>query len=417
MLKPLLLFLLCVGLLICAKPSYGQVPPLGAVASYALFTKTGAVSNVGSMTVVTGDVGTNVGALTGYNNVVGQKHVADDATVRAAGAVVEAYDYLVALPRGSSIGPVMGNGLVLTSGIYSLAAASSLVGNLYLDGQNNPNAYFIFKIGGAFSVGAGSNVVLRNLASSANVFYQVYGAVSIAANTAFVGTIVADGAIELSDGVSLDGRALSIAGAISTYNNQITRPAIGASAPLPMVLTTFSVAQQDDRAQLRWTTALEKNNAYFAVESSTDGKVFDEIGHVTGHGSSNQAQAYEWSDANLARYAVERIYYRLRQVDADGSAVYSTLRTVVRSLADGLRLQAYPNPTQHQLGVLIDVRQAGPATLQLIDNSGHVVMQRNFLLAAGANPLVLDEANELRSGLYMVLLQQGTQRQLLRLVR
>ena len=40
-----------------------------------------------------------------------------------------------------------------------------------------------------------------------------------------------------------------------------------------------------------------------------------------------------------------------------------------------------------------------------------------FLLAAGANPLVLDEANELRSGLYMVLLQQGTQRQLLRLVR
>lgn len=49
------------------------------------------------------------------------------------------------------IGTTLGNNQVLTPNIYCLGAASSLNGDLILDGEGDPNAIFIFKINGALS--------------------------------------------------------------------------------------------------------------------------------------------------------------------------------------------------------------------------------------------------------------------------
>jgi hypothetical protein len=210
-------------LLLMSNYTFGQAPPLGATSSFALFTAAGAFANVGGSTVVMGDAGTNVGAFTGFppGTLNGSSHVADPTSVQAAADVATAYSSLNGLSCGSVIGTALGT-QTLTPNIYCLGAASTLNGNLTLDAQGNPNALFIIKINGTLSTASSSRVILVNSASLCNVFWQINGAVSLGTNSFFKGTIIANGAISLLQGASLEGRGLSTAGAISLYNNIVT---------------------------------------------------------------------------------------------------------------------------------------------------------------------------------------------------
>jgi len=201
----------------------GQAPDLGTTSSFAMFTAVGAFSNDGN-TVVTGDIGTNVGAFTGFppGIVMGSIHVADVVTVQAALDVASAYAELSNLACGQVIGTTLGNGQVLTPDIYCLGAASVLNGDLVLDGECDPAAYFIFKIDGALSTAVLASVTLINGASLCNVYWQVNGAVSIGEGADFRGTIVAAGAISLLEASSLTGRGLTTAGAIEMHNNLVS---------------------------------------------------------------------------------------------------------------------------------------------------------------------------------------------------
>jgi hypothetical protein len=116
-----------------------------------------------------------------------------------------------------------------------------------------------------------------------------------------------------------------------------------AANPLPVELVAFTAEGQGADALLRWSTASEKNNDRFEVEASADGRTFRRIGTVAGAGSSTQAHSYQLVDPAIARYAASPVYYRLRQVDADGTATYSPVRTVAVTSTAGLAL--FPNPT------------------------------------------------------------------------
>src|SRR6185436_3855119 len=145
-------FLTVILLLSIPHLNFVQSPPsLGSASSFALFTATGAFSNQGASTIVTGDVGTNVGAFSAFppGILVGQKHVADPASAQAAADVDLAYGSLSPVTCGSVISSTMGNGQSLLPNVYCLGAASTVNGDLILDGQGDPNSIFIFKINGA----------------------------------------------------------------------------------------------------------------------------------------------------------------------------------------------------------------------------------------------------------------------------
>ncbi len=216
-------FLLLVSFFCCQSSSVmAQAPPLGGTSQFSVFTAVGAFDNIGP-TMVTGDIGTNVGAFTGFPPGVtsGTIHVTDPTTVQAAADVTVAYSALSGVGCGMVIGTTLGSGQILTPNVYCLGAASTLNGNLVLDAQGNPNALFIIKIDGAFSSTVMSSISLINGATACNVYWQITGAVELGQNSSFVGTILANGAISLLDGASLIGRALSQAGAISLQNNAI----------------------------------------------------------------------------------------------------------------------------------------------------------------------------------------------------
>ncbi|MCA8829702.1 T9SS type A sorting domain-containing protein [Hymenobacter pini] len=165
------------------------------------------------------------------------------------------------------------------------------------------------------------------------------------------------------------------------------------SSPLPVTLVRFTAERQGGGALLRWATALEINNNRFEVEASTDGRTFRRIGQVAGQGTSYQPHEYQLLDPSLTRYGATVVYYRLRQVDQDGTTSYSQVQTVAVGL---LTLALFPNPTTG--ATTLTGAQAGEA-VTMLDAVGRVVLitQTN---AAGTAVLQLPASRA--TGVYVV---------------
>jgi hypothetical protein len=412
--KKSLLSLTFLVLLFSPALVFAQAPDLGTAATFTLFTAKGAFTNTGA-TRATGDIGTDAGDLTGFpaGVVTGAMQVENAASAQAATDVRAAYGDLSAVACGVTTGVSLG-GQTLTPNTYCTGAAATLNGVLTLDGNGDTNALFIINIAGALATGKEASVVLINGATVANVYWRIGGRFDLGENAVFRGTILADGAINLLDGATLVGRALSQAGAITLARNTVS---IQAATPLPVELTAFSAEQQGQSALLRWATASERNSAYFEVQSSTDGRQFTRLTRVAGQGNSTQAHTYSWADLGWARYAAAVVYYRLKQVDTDGTSTYSPVRSLASKALVTSKFQVFPNPSQTALGVQIAATQQGPATLRLTNALGQLLLEKQIVLLLGSNLLDLPEAQRLQPGYYHLQLQQGAARQVLALVR
>lgn len=196
------------------------LPNLGTSSNFVLFTTTGAIGNTGA-SIITGDIGTNAGAVTGFGSpsvVDGVIHIANGATSQASTDLIAAYNQLYALTPTVTNHPASFGTETIIPGIYNIGGAGSVAGTLVLDGQGNSGAIFVFKIGGAFTTGAASTITLINGTRASNVFWLADGAVSMGASTTMSGTLIANGAISMGDGGILKGRLLSTTGAIAVYN-------------------------------------------------------------------------------------------------------------------------------------------------------------------------------------------------------
>jgi uncharacterized repeat protein (TIGR01451 family) len=176
--------------------------------------------------------------------------------------------------------------------------------------------------------------------------------------------------------------------------------------PLPVVLTAFTASTVANRdAQLSWNTAAETNSAYFDVERSLDGTTFTKVGQVAAKGTTISPSAYALTDKGVAALAAGTVYYRLKQVDRDGTFSYSPVRTVAFTKAAVATLSLFPNPAQD--ATKLDL-SALPTTssyqVTLLDVTGRQV--RTLTVAGGVvQPL---ELTTLASGTYYVLVT-GTQ--------
>ncbi|WP_375417974.1 T9SS type A sorting domain-containing protein [uncultured Hymenobacter sp.] len=185
--------------------------------------------------------------------------------------------------------------------------------------------------------------------------------------------------------------------------NAVDNPLTG-QAPLPVELVRFTATRQGPAVRLAWATATEKNSAYFSVQRASDGQRFTDIGRVEAQGNSSSRHDYALLDeAPLAGLN----YYRLRQVDRDGTVAYSPVATV---RFDGAAapatpaLLAYPNPASPQGFKLLTVN-AGTSggAVQLFDNVGRLVLTKTA--AVGTAEVSIEPARLLASGMYFVTWQ------------
>lgn len=120
------------------------------------------------------------------------------------------------------------------------------------------------------------------------------------------------------------------------------------NTPLPVELSNFTAFIIDRSVQLNWQTESETNNEYFSIERSSQQKGFHEIGLVEGHGNATTSNSYRGIDTDPE---IGYNYYRLKQVDHDGSFSYSPIRVV--EFEEGFQsvYSVYPVPASDFINV------------------------------------------------------------------
>ncbi|WP_162549919.1 T9SS type A sorting domain-containing protein [Hymenobacter nivis] len=172
--------------------------------------------------------------------------------------------------------------------------------------------------------------------------------------------------------------------------------------PLPVELARFGAALQKSGVRVSWETASERDCAHFAVERSADGRDFAAVGQLPGSGTSTQRRAYAYLDPMpLAGQS----YYRLRQVDYNGSAHLSPVEAVLNTAPGAATL--YPNPATTEVTLRFAQPLAGPVELRVLDGTGRVVWQERRTLAEPAQELRVPTAQLPAAGLYLLTVSGG----------
>jgi glucose/arabinose dehydrogenase len=159
-----------------------------------------------------------------------------------------------------------------------------------------------------------------------------------------------------------------------------------ANITLPVGLIVFNGSlQPNGSALLNWKTANEQNSSHFIIERSADGNNFNTIGRVAASGNTTVTTNYPYTDNDAAIQQQPQLYYRLKIVDNNGEFGYSNI--VIISFASLTKITVYPIPAHNSINVNIQAAASGDAQLQVIDNSGHIVLHNTATLLKGSNDL------------------------------
>src|ERR1035437_8893370 len=141
---------------------------------------------------------------------------------------------------------------------------------------------------------------------------------------------------------------------------------------LPVELTSFTVNISDDVIKLNWKTATEVNNMGFNVERSANKSDWTKIAFVQGNQTSTKPIAYSYVDKSVSQAG--KYYYRLKQIDNDGSYKYSNIVEVdVNSPSVFALNQNYPSPFNPSTVISYRLKEKGFVKLKVYDIRGEVV--------------------------------------------
>ena len=181
------------------------------------------------------------------------------------------------------------------------------------------------------------------------------------------------------------------------------------ATPLPVEFTSVEAVLNADGVEVLWTTASESNNDYFFVESSSDLLEWKRLGEVPGAGFSNQLLSYSFLDFPVFEGLM---YYRVGQVDFDGTSSYSKV-CPVRLNASGYilnsELSVSPNPSVGG-GITLNVLPVDilSVKLSLFNMSGELLYSFSSAdLAKDSRGLYVSLPDWLSPGIYNLLLVDG----------
>lgn len=192
----------------------------------------------------------------------------------------------------------------------------------------------------------------------------------------------------------------------------IGEPGSAPSSTLNVNWLHFTAQRQHNDVVLDWATASEENSSHFTVQRSSDGSHFEDIGEVAAAGNSSTTREYQFTDNRpLTGYN----YYRLLQVDRDGSTELSNV-VVVNFEDDSWNVQLAPNPVHDVLQVQLQNEQDLNCQWSLIDVQGRILQEGQEQLGNGLQQLSIDCKN-LPSGLYFLSLVRSDQVKTLRFIK
>jgi hypothetical protein len=177
----------------------------------------------------------------------------------------------------------------------------------------------------------------------------------------------------------------------------------GNNQPLPVELVSFSGVCEDGIIDLTWQTASEFNSSHFDVEKSRDGENWQLLTTLPSAGTSNELITYQSEDKNTTD---GNNYFRLRQVDIDGTEkLYDPINVSCSEVIKGY-FSSFPNPSGNSFQVVLNNKELiGASVLNIVDASGKVIEQRQIEVKDGINMFVINQ--ELTPGIYFLNISNG----------
>ncbi len=168
--------------------------------------------------------------------------------------------------------------------------------------------------------------------------------------------------------------------------------------PVPVELTAFFAAKLENSVMLKWTTATETNNKGFSVERSGNNVDFNEIAFLNGKGTTTEVKDYQYVDA-LSKPG--NYYYRLKQVDLNGSFDYSkSIEFELKGPEVFTLSQNYPNPFNPSTVIKFSLPVDSHISIQLFNTLGEKVDElANSNYSIGHHEINFD-ASGLSNGVY-----------------
>ncbi len=183
---------------------------------------------------------------------------------------------------------------------------------------------------------------------------------------------------------------------------------------LPLELLEFRGWLENNDGELDWTTEHETNTASFELERSLDGQVFVKVGSVTATNSGGIHQ-YHYTDPGITSLQTSVVYYRLRQVDIDGSFVYSQIVSLEIAKKKG-SIVLYPNPVESTMHLSIYLPQQQKLEWQLTDNAGRLIRYGNYELSSGQSQ-VSENIGSLSKGVYLLHIRGNTIQKVIKVIK
>jgi hypothetical protein len=219
-----------------------------------------------------------------------------DITARAAADTTALAVELAALPSDGALGAVLGNGQVITPGVYDIVTPAAIQGALIFDAQGDPDAIFVIRVNGALTSVAGSTISLINGADAANIFWTSQGATALGANTVFAGTALAvGGAAGIGNSSVLNGRLLSTLGAVTTDTSVVTQPGATTTDITLGVLETFALFTNSGAVTNTGTSVI-------------NGNIGTDLGLISGFGLPTIVNGNVYIPGSLAASPVEATF-------------------------------------------------------------------------------------------------------------
>ena len=155
--------------------------------------------------------------------------------------------------------------------------------------------------------------------------------------------------------------------------------------------------------ELIWETASEYNSSHFDVENSRDGITWDVVKTIEAAGNSNELLTYGYNDINA--HGGDN-YYRLTQVDIDGtSKTYDVINVSCSQTTSGY-FSIFPNPSSGSFQVMLNNSDiVGQAEMNIVDTKGNKVFMKSIDVKSGINMFVINE--NLAPGIYYVSVKNG----------
>lgn len=177
---------------------------------------------------------------------------------------------------------------------------------------------------------------------------------------------------------------------------------------LPVELILFTGYPVDNKyIELKWITASEINNDGFEIQRSTDGVTFTAIGYADGKGTTSETSSYTFQDFNVTQNVV--YFYRLKQVDFDGSTSFSNIVRVrlLPGVGGGWTISNFiPNPAVSSS--YLNLQTSSDINLDYVfyDVLGRVIERKTSFFSKG-NHLIEMDVEALAGGIYFISVTDG----------